>query len=67
MIGKWTGKWEYTGYGWYVVEHDDQLKTGPFHTKEDAVKWFDRELDIQIPMEIPMEVNENDAIGLESE
>jgi len=41
--------WEKTANGWwYVVEHDGQLKTGPFPTKEKARKWFKQELGIEI-------------------
>jgi len=47
-----TAQWEdlHNGRG-YVVEHDGQLKTGSFSSRERAVEWFARELDAELVIE----------------
>ncbi len=46
-------RWELTkDQGGYVVEHDGQLKTGPFATQEEAVTWFRQELDVEIEINV---------------
>lgn len=41
--------WEHTEEGWFVVEHEGQLTTGPFESKETARRFFLEELDITLP------------------
>lgn len=44
-------KWEHDASGWYVVEHDGKLRTGPFSTQAQGVEWFREELDVKIEEE----------------
>lgn len=40
--------WEHTESGWWVVEQNGMLRTGPFQSKERGREWFYRELDIKL-------------------
>lgn len=40
--------WEHTSAGWWVVEQNGMLRTGPFTSKERARGWFYKELDIKL-------------------
>ena len=40
--------WEHTDSGWWVVEQNGMLRTGPFQSKERGREWFFRELDIKL-------------------
>jgi hypothetical protein len=46
-----TYTWEHDSSGYWVVEHDGMLRTGPFSTQEEGVRFFDRELDRKIEEE----------------
>jgi hypothetical protein len=42
-------RWEHIKGGWhYVVEKQGNLRTGPFITKEKAIEWYRRELDVEL-------------------
>lgn len=40
--------WEHTDSGWWVIEQNGMLRTGPFKDKEQARGWFYKELDIKL-------------------
>jgi len=40
--------WEHTESGWWVVEQNGMLRTGPFSSKERARRWFEMELEIKL-------------------
>lgn len=46
-----TYTWEHDKYGYYVVEHNGMLRTGPFATQREGVEFFERELDRKIEEE----------------
>lgn len=40
--------WEHTSAGWWVVEQNGMLRTGPFSSKERARDWFRTKLEIKL-------------------
>ena len=40
--------WEHTASGWWIVEYNGMLRSGPFTSKEQGRGWFYKELDIRL-------------------
>lgn len=45
-------EWEKTDEGWFVVEYNGKLMTGPFDSQEYARRFYSEELDITLPEEM---------------
>ena len=42
-------RWEQSEKGtWWLVEHDGQMRTGPFETKEKGREFFRKEFEIEL-------------------